>query len=333
MNSKELLSNEEMSALMPDAAKTADAAGEREKRRRIVPYNFRRPDRLLKEQVHSIYLLHDLFAHSLSTSLPMFLRTIAEINLISVEQQAYSEYLRGLPDPTTIFTIAVSSLKSVFAVEINSAIAFPIIDRLLGGNGQGLTEKRSATDLELKILEGFLAVFNENYSEAWRPITTFETDVVGRETRPQMLQIIAPNEVVATIVYQIQIGEARGAISICLPVVMLESVIDKFTRSSYLPVKSTEPEATRALLETLSTVKFPVETNLDKVSAAVSDLMNLSVGDVLRTNHRVEKPLKISVGGAEKFTGRIAALEGRMIVQLTEKTERKSARKAAGEGS
>lgn len=327
MNSKEILSNEEMSALMPDAGKT-DAAGEREKRKRIVPYNFRRPDRLSKDQVRSLYLLHDLFAHSLSTSLPLFLRTISEVNLISVEQQAYSEYLRGLPDPTTVFTISASSLKGVFAIEINSAIAFPIIDRLLGGSGDGLTEKRPATDLELKILEGFLTVVNENYRDAWKPISAFETDIVGRETRPQMLQIIAPNEVVATIAYQVQIGDAIGSMSICLPVVLLESVIEKFSQSSYSTAKSTEPEATRALLETLSTVNFPVETSLEKVSAAVSDLMNLSVGDVLRTNHQIEKPLKVSVGGSEKFSGRIAALDGRMIVQLTEKMQKSLAQKA-----
>ncbi len=326
MNSKELLSNEEMAALMPDVSKT-DAAGERERRKRIVPYNFRRPDRLSKEQVRSLYLLHDLFAHSLSTSLPLFLRSISEVNLISVEQQAYSEYLRGLPDPTTIFTVTASSLKGVFAIELNSSIAFPIIDRLLGGSGEALSEKRAATDLELKILEGFLTIVNENYREAWKPIVEFATDIVGRETRPQMLQIIAPNEVVATIAYQVQIGEAQGAMSICLPIVLLESVIEKFNQSSYMPSKTTSPESTRALLQTLSTVNFPVVTELEKVSAAVSDLMNLAEGDVLRTNHRVEKPVKVSVGGSEKFTGRIAALDGRMIVQLTEKNDNGLAQK------
>lgn len=326
MNSKELLSTEELSALMPDTARS-DAAGDREKRKRIVPYNFRRPDRLSKEQIRSLYLLHDLFAHSLSTSLPLFLRTISEVNLISVEQQAYSEYLRGLPDPTTVFTIAVSSLNGVYAVEINSSIAFPIIDRLLGGNGNGLTEKRAATDLELQILEGFLSVVNENYRSAWKPILPIDTEVVGRETRPQMLQIIAPNEVVATIVYQVQIGDATGAMSICLPVVMLESVIEKFNQSSYLPAKSTEPEATRALLDSLSAVRFPVATCLEKVPAAVSDLMNLSVGDILRTNHRTEKALMVSIGNAQKFEGKIASLEGRMVVQLTKKNERSLAQR------
>lgn len=321
MNSNELLSTEELSALMPDTG-NSEAAIEREKRKRIVPYNFRRPDRLSKDQVRSLYLLHDLVAHSLSTSLPLFLRTIAEVNLISVEQQAYSEYLRGLPDPTTVFTIAVGSLNGVYAVEISSSIAFPIIDRLLGGNGEGLIEKRAATDLELKILEGFLNVFNENYKSAWKPIVPIEPEVVGRETRPQMLQIIAPNEVVTTIAYQVQIGDARGAMSICLPVVMLESVIEKFSQSSYLPAKSTEPEATRALLEVISLARFPLTADLDGTPAAVIDLMNLSVGDILRTNHRTETALRIGVGGSPKFRGKIAALEGRMVVQLIEKNDR-----------
>ncbi len=328
MNSSELLSTEELSALMPETGKS-DAVAEREKRKRIIPYNFRRPDRLSKEQVRSFICFTILFAHSLSTSLPLFLRTISEVNLISVEQQAYSEYLRGLPDPTTVFTIAVNSLSGVYAVEIGSSIAFPIIDRLLGGLGEGLSEKRAATDLELTILEGFLSVVNENYKNAWKPVIPIEPEIVGRETRPQMLQIIAPNEVVATISYQVQIGDAKGAMSICLPVVMLESVIEKFSQSSYLPAKSTEPEATRALLETLSTVNFPFTADLESIPAAVVDLMNLTVGDVLRTNHRTDVPLKVGIGGSPKFRGKVASLEGRMVVQLIDKNEKNLAQTAS----
>lgn len=318
MNTKELLTTEELSAFIPTRPAGSGVA-DREKPKRIVPYNFRRPDRLSKEQVRSLYLLHDLFAHSLSTSLPLFLRAIAEVNLISVEQQPYSEYLRGLPDPTTVFTISVEPLRGVFAVEINSSIAFPIIDRMLGGNGEQLEEKRAATDLELKILEGFLSILVENYRDAWKPVTEFHTEVIGRETRPQMLQIIAPNEVVATIAYQLQIGEAQGAMSICLPVAMLENVIEKFSQSAYLPTKTTAPEATSALLDAVSRIRVKVAADLEPVRAAVADLMGLSEGDVLRTNHRVENPARIRIGRDEKFTGRIASVEGRLVVQLTSK--------------
>ena len=80
MQGNNLLTREEMSALIDQSA---DGTGDR--RQRVVPYDFRRPDRLSKEQVRSLYLLHDMFSHTLSSSLPVFLRAISEVTLISVE--------------------------------------------------------------------------------------------------------------------------------------------------------------------------------------------------------------------------------------------------------
>lgn len=311
---KELLSEEEMSALLPEQ----DDSAERGMKKRIVPYNFRRPDRVPKDQMRSLYQLHDLFAHNISSSLPLFLRAFSDVSLISVEQQACSEYTRGLPDPSNIFTFAVEKLRGLFAIELNASIAFPVIDRLLGGKGDELTEKRSATELELKVLDSFLSIITDNYCEAWKPIIEFDTEIVSRETRPQMLQIAPPNEVVISAVYQIQIGESRGMMSICLPVAMIEPVMENFNQSAYSPNVATPPEATRSLLKTLSTVHFPVAVELEKVSAAVSDLMALSIGDVLRTNHRVEKAVEISIGDETKFIGKLGALEGRILTQITD---------------
>lgn len=318
---QEQLTTEELSALIPEQNR-GNAEQEIERRRRVVPYNFRRPDRLSKEQVSSLYLLHDLFAHNLSSSLPLFLRAVSEVNLISVEQQSYGDYIRGLSDPTTMFTVASNSLRGVFVVEINASIAFPVIDRMLGGEGQSLAEARAATDVELMVLEGFLAVIAENYRDVWSTFVEFEIEVIGRETRPQLLQIVGPNEIVATIVYQIQIGDSKGLMSICLPVAMLEPVIEGFRKSSYSSSDPTPPEATFALLKTISSTCFPVTSELEKVPAAMSCLMDLSVGDVLRTNHSVEKPVNVCVGDSAKFAGRLAALDGKLVVRVTEVKER-----------
>jgi flagellar motor switch protein FliM len=316
-----------MAALLPELP-SDEAAKERERRRRIVPYNFRRPDRLSKEQVRSLYLLHDLFAHSLSSSLPLFLRAVSEVNLISVEQQSYGDYMRGLSDPTTIFTIAANPLRGVFAIEMNTSIALSIVDRMLGGEGQEVKDLRAATDLELNILEGFLKIVTDNYCEAWKPMIAFETEVVGRETHPQLVQIVAPNEVVATVVYQIQIGEAQGLMSICLPVNLLESVIEKFSQSAQTSGDTTSPEATHFLLKTISNVRFAVTAELEKVPAAVSDLMSLAVGDVLRTNHSIERPVNIGIGSVVKYHGRLASLDQKLVAQITENNGQKSAKTA-----
>lgn len=311
--SEELLSAEEMSALMPPPPSADAAAGSK---RPIVPYNFRRPDRLSKEEIRSLYLLHDLFAHALSSSLPLFMRAVSEVNLISVDQQSYGDYQKGLADPTCIFTVSAKSLHGVFAVEFGSSIAFPVIDRMLGGEGLGISSPRAATELELKVLEGFLASINESYCEAWATHVDLETEIIGRETRPQLLNIIPPNGIVVTIVYQVQIGDAKGLMSICLPVEMLEPVIKKATMSAYSSGIPTSPEATNALLRKVSTVNFAVTSDLEKVAASVSDLMGLAVGDVLRTSHSVDRPINIAIADLTKFAGRLGSHEGKLVVQI-----------------
>ena len=245
MNSKDLLTTEEMSALFP-APENGGGSGAGEKKRRIVPYNFRRPDRLSKEQVRSLYLLHDTFAHALSSSLPLFLRAASSIDLINVEQQSYSEYIRGIADPTVIFSLLLSPLPGIMVVEISPEIAFPLIDRMLGGAGADLSEPRPATEIELKVLEGFVAPLTAALKEAWKPIIALEPQTIGRETRPQLLQAVAPNEIVLTLGFNVQIGESRGTLSMCLPIIMLENIIEKFTQSSYSPHHPATAEQTAA---------------------------------------------------------------------------------------
>lgn len=314
---EELLSNEEMAALLPETPTDADGK-ERDRKRRVVPYNFQRPDRLSKEQVRSLYLLHDLLAHALSSSLPLFMRAASEINLISVEPQTYSDYMKGLSETTTIFSVSIKKLRAVFVIELNNSIALPVVDRMLGGEGLPAKELRSATDLELNILEGFLKIVTDNYQEAWQHIVEFETEIVGRETRPHLVQIVAPNEVVVTVVYQLQIGEAQGLMSLCLPVALFEPVLEHFRQSSQSEIEKASPEAEHHLLKTLSTVRFPVSAEIEKTPAAVSDLMNLAVGDVLRTNHRLEKPINVAVGNISKYQGRLASLDQKLVVKITE---------------
>jgi flagellar motor switch protein FliM len=71
------------------------------------------------------------------------------------------------------------------------------------------------------------------------------------------------------------------------------------------------------LLKKVSTVNFAVTSDLEKVSSAVSDLMNLSVGDVLRTNHSVDRPINVCVADSNKFVGRLGSLDGKLVVQIT----------------
>lgn len=306
-----------MSALLesnPTKAETPNSPSE--KRRRVIPYNFRRPDRISKEQVRSLYLLHDLFSHSLSSSMPIFLRTISEVTLVSVEQQAYVEYLYGLPDPTAIFTLSMHPLQGVAVLELNPAIAFPIIDRMLGGAGTQLPKPRAVTEIEQKVLESFLKIVSDDLREAWRPLVELDLQIVGRETRPQLLQIVAPNEVVVAIVFHVQLGDIQGLMSLCIPAIVLEPIIERFNQSSYSRNRVVLPQQTRHLLAKLRTLEFPVAAELRGITATTDDLFRLAPGDILLLDHRADEPVTVSVGGLEKFQGQLVEQDRRTAVYL-----------------
>lgn len=321
MASNDLITKEEMSALLEAPAGGGSAAAG-DKRQRVVPYNFRRPDRVSKEQVRSLYLMHDMFSHNLSSSLLVLLRNVSEASLISVEQQAYVEYLYGLPDPTVIYTLSMQPLQGVMVLELNPSLAFCVIDRLLGGPGQPLTEPRAVSDLEQKILESFVNTVADDLREAWKPIVELELEIAGRETRPQMLQIVAPNEVVLSIVFHVQVGDARGMMSFCIPAVTLEPIIQKFNQSFYTRNREVPPEQTRALLDSLLPVTFPVAAEIRGTTVAMDDLMQIVPGDVIRLDHLVENSVDVTVGGLVKFKGDLMAYRGRTTVHISSSANR-----------
>ena len=140
-----ILSQDEIDALLTSAADLEKPSGmdlpfEGES---VIVYNFRRPDRVSKEQIRSLHFLHDRFARNISTSLSAYLRTVTDVNVTSVEQFTYSEFLMSLPDPTAFYAISLTPIEGLGALELNPSVAFSMIDRMLGGSGKGMAPTSS----------------------------------------------------------------------------------------------------------------------------------------------------------------------------------------------
>src|SRR5208337_4637182 len=98
-----------------------------------IKFDFRRPDRIPKSQVRAIHMLHDTFVRNLVTSLSAYLRSYLTVNLVSVEQLSYAEFLDGLPSPTCMVSLGLSPYDGNGVLELNPSLVFPILEMLLGG--------------------------------------------------------------------------------------------------------------------------------------------------------------------------------------------------------
>ena len=182
-----ILSKDEIDALI---ASTPGAGAPRaDQTTAVVSYNFRRRDRVSKDQIRSLHFLHDRFARNATTSLSAYLRTTTELSIVSVEQIAYSEFLMALPDPTAFYAVATPPFDALGALELNPGVAFAMVDRMLGGAGGNAALPRALTEIELNVTDSVVKLLMEHLTQTWRTVAEIRFQIQGRETRPQMLQV------------------------------------------------------------------------------------------------------------------------------------------------
>lgn len=306
-----ILSQEEIDALLVTARTAGPASAQT---REAVPtldavlYNFRRPDRVSKDQIRSLHFLHDRFARNVATSLSAFLRAATDVTLVSIEQFTYSEFLMSLPDPTAFYAVGVRPGDGLAALEIGPGVAFAMIDRMLGGTGHGGAATRALTEIEQHVVDAAVKLVLDNLSEAWRSIVDVEFKIHARDTRPQMLQVAAPNEMVVLMVFDMRIGDTRGMLNLCVPAVVIESVGAQFGRGLHrVRREPTEAERQR-LARMLSTVSLSVAARL-KSRMPAGEMLSLEVGEVLSLGRATRDPVELSVNGLPKFVGHLVQTE------------------------
>src|SRR5436305_1595040 len=209
------LSQEEIDAVFQNMqGRQTELAGAK----RAAPFDFRRPDRIAKSQLRAIHQLHDSFVRNLVSSLSAYLRSYVIVNLVSVEQLSYGEFLECLPSPTCIVSLGLKPHDGSAVLELNSSLVFPILETLLGGNGKAsATLHREITEIEQHLLEGLFKIILRDLKEAWRAVTVIDFSIESLETEPQFLQILAPSEAVVAIAIEIRLGESIGMMNIAVP--------------------------------------------------------------------------------------------------------------------
>jgi flagellar motor switch protein FliM len=303
MASDRLLSQEEIDNVFR-TAKGVRAKDDPAKRAQT--YDFRRPDRIAKDQLRAIHLLHDNFARSLASSLSAYLRAYVMVNLISVEQLSFLEFSQCLSAPTCIVSLGMRPFDGNSILEMNPQMVFPILEMLLGGTGKTpLKENREITEIERSILTGVFRIILHDLREAWAPIANINFSIEAFETEPQLLQILAPNEAVVAIGIEIRIGEIAGMMNLGIPSIIVKMLRQKFDQQwSVRKSESTEEEQER-MFRLLQPALLKLDARLIGPTLTVEQLLELKPGDVLAFDYAVDKPLYLLVNGSRKFLGRV----------------------------
>jgi flagellar motor switch protein FliM len=309
-----------LAALDPGSAQTTPADAGDAANAQISVYDFKRPERVSKEQMRTFQGVHEGFSREFGAALSAMVRSIVEVKLISVDQLTYSEFVFSLENPTCFNLLKADPLDGHIIMDLNPSIIFPIIDRLLGGGRAPMQNvpRRPLTEIELRLASRITDRAIEALRNAWSSVCDLALKVTQVESNPQLVQIVPPNEVIVLISFEISMGEMRGIMNLCIPYNTIEPLAGKLSANTWSSYTQKQPDRRQILnLETgVSNAGVEMVVNLASTKLTAEELVGLAVGDVIVTEHDHHLPLEVSIEGRPKYHGFAGLAKGHKAVRI-----------------
>lgn len=322
--SEEILSQHEIDALLSaitSGEMDAEELKKEEEQKKVRVYDFKRALRFSKDQIRSIYRIHENYARLLTTFFSAQLRTYVNISVASVDQIPYEEFIRSIPNMTILNVYSVSPLEGRIIMEVNPNIAFSMMDRQLGGKGQSEYQVDSLTEIETLLISQLFEKSIVNLQEAWSSIIEIEPQLEEFEINPQFLQLVSPNETVVVVSLNTHIGDISGMINICIPHIVLEPIIPKLSAHYWMQTRAKErdQESYEQLSTHIHQVKVDVKAVLGEATIRLRELLYLKKGDVIALNQQIDHPLKLVINDEPKMYVQVGKRNKKLAVQVLEK--------------
>jgi flagellar motor switch protein FliM len=301
--------------------------------RQVYRYNFRRPNRISKDQLRILQSMHESMARLYTSSLTTMVRGLCEVELRTVEQISYGEFIMSISSPTCIAIFNMEPLKGVGALEISANVLFVLIDRLLGGSGLIPVKPREFTEVEQVLIERLYMRAMLDLRQGWQNAGNFGFRIAQLETSAHFLQLTSPNEVVIVVTFRVAVGETEGRMAIAFPHLLLEPIMSKLNTRRWFGnlQRATTADEQRGLQDTLVKIRLRVCGVLAQTTLTVQELLKLQAGDVLALGTPPDQPAAVvEVEGVPRFTARPGISRGLKALQVLTVLPRGETRRDTG---
>ena len=295
-------------------------------------YDFKRPERVSKDQMRALEALHEGFGRNFGAALSGYLRTIIEVNVAHIEQLTYSEFIHSLPNPTCFNLLKADQLDGQLCLEISPLIIYPIIDRLLGGSNADLfIPQRPLTQIEQRLVQRITDRATHHLSEAWSNLTPTTFKVEDFESNPQLVQIVPPNETVVVVGFELKMGNRAGTMSLCIPYNVIEPIMGVLAAQNWFSYqrKGGQEDHLRKLTKNVHNAPVEMRAFLAQTAISLNDLLGLQVGDVITTEKDAGHDVLIQVEGKNKFLAQLGQFRGSRALRITRMCQQIEAKDAA----
>ncbi len=281
-------------------------------------YDLTAQDRVIRERMPTLEVIHDKFARAFSTQLSTTMQRVVTISLTSTDFVKFGDFMRNLPLPACISLIRFNPLKGSAIMVLDSRLVFALVDNFFGGQSASSfkIEGRDFTSIELRLVRRVVQNATEELENAWAPIYPLKIEYLRSEMNPQFAAIGPPSEIVIEMIFEVDLDEISGKIYLVMPYSMVEPIKDKLISGFQSEDLEVDKIWANRFREHLKKVSLDLEVDLGKTEIQVKDLIDLEVGDVIQLDRDVLEPLIVEAEGVPKFFCRPGLYKGAHAVKI-----------------
>ncbi len=285
---------------------------------KVKKYDFRNPQKIAKDQLRTLEIIHENFGRLFQTFLSGYLRAPVKISILTVDQFAYSEFSNAISNPAFLSIIDFNPLNGQILMDISTNVVYAILDRLLGGDGTEKQEVRAFTEIELSLLDNMIVKVMPLIQEAWSNVLQLNPKLDKIEINPQFAQIVPPNETIALVTMNIEVGSTEGMLNICVPHLVIEPILDKLSTKYWFSTaqKDLSEKEMQVIRQRMLDTRVPVKAELGSTWVRIQDVLALQRGDVIKLNRGIDDMAKVRIGSQVKFLGDIGVSRNKMAIKI-----------------
>jgi flagellar motor switch protein FliM len=251
--------------------------------------------------------LHAGCATRLAAALSARLRSPVDVRLNSVDRIGFGAFLLNHDRAMCCIPLRSATHDRGLALEIDLAVLYPLIHRLLGGElDSDSVPDRPLSEVEKRLTERIAEVVLGELQTSWERLLPLPWSVDRVESQVSLADGLSAREIICTIRFQLQLGAARGDLLAVVPWSLLEGIDDSSWQHA---VDGVEPAAGSPDAVEL-TVGWP------EVDLPAEDIQNLQVGDIITTDRTSDDLLEVKLNGVTQFRARPGTLDGHRAIRL-----------------
>ncbi len=320
----EILSQQEIDSLLtglsagqiPGAAKPVEA---QKPAKEAITFDFRLPHRLSKNQLRTFQAIHENFGETFSSYLVGRLQTTVTVNVTSVDQLFYSEFVLSIGSPSCLYIFRIQESDALAVLEVSPQLILAMVEHLMGGVAEGDKPSRQITKIEQSIVKAIIQRALSDIQRAWKTVADLTFKLERYESEGDFVQIAPASEIVMVVSFEVVIGAHKHLMNLCFPTFALEDVLAKLSIQHFSGISAVKSDIdwSEPIFHHLVQTRVDVTALLGETRLSLGDLKNLEPGDVIRTNIPVDGDVEVRIGGKARVWGRPGVSRGKVAVKVS----------------